>query len=111
MIKKRYASMMAIRAPETVEEFYKKNAKNKLQELSLDIPPEVLSQVFKLKKPYKTSLMSVSTRDKEIIDQIAEERGIARGDVLLAILLHNFPEEVKKLFEKEETNNGKETKE
>jgi hypothetical protein len=110
MITKRYASMMAIRAQETVEEFYKKNAKNKLQELSLDIPPEVLSQVFKLKKPYKTSLMSVSTRDKEIIDQIAEERGIARGDVLLAILINNFPE-VKKLFEKEETNHGKATKE
>jgi hypothetical protein len=110
MITKRYAAMMSIKAPEYIEEFYKKNAKNKLKELFLDIPSEIISLVLKLKKPYKTSLMSVSMQDKEIIDQISKEYGIAKGDALLAILMHNFPEVKDALIKltKEETNNGKE---
>jgi hypothetical protein len=105
MITKRYAAMMAIKAPESVETFYKENAKNKLKGLDLNIPPEIISQVLKLKKPYRTSAMAVSIPDKEIIDKISEEYGIAKGDALLAILLYNFPE-IKNLLKEE--NHGKE---
>jgi hypothetical protein len=109
MITKRYAAMISIKAPEVVEEIYKQKAKGKLKELSLDIPPEMIHLVLKAKKPYKTSSMAISIKDKEVVDQIAEEYGLTKGDALLLILLYNFPELKDLLIKtKEETKNGKE---
>jgi hypothetical protein len=110
MITKRYTAMIGIKAPEIVEQFYKQKAKKKLREMKLDIPSELVLLVLKVKKLYKRGLLNISIEDEKVIDQIAKEYGITKGDALTVILAHNFPEVKDFLIKltKEETNNGKE---
>jgi hypothetical protein len=110
MITRRYTATISIKAPQWIEEFYKEKAKKRIKEMNLDIPPELILSVLKAKKRYKGGLINISMEDAEIINKIAEDYGITKGDALLSVLVYNFPE-AKNLFIEEETNNGKPTKE
>jgi hypothetical protein len=48
--------------------------------------------------------------DEKVLSKVAEDYGIAKGDALMLVLAHNFPEVKDFLLKitKEETNNGKE---
>jgi hypothetical protein len=107
MIPRRYTAMISIKAPEYVEEVYIQKAKRKLKEMKLDIPAEMVLLILKVKKLYKGSLMNIPTEDAEVINKVAKEYGITKGDALMLILAYNFPE-VKNLFIKEVENNEKE---
>jgi hypothetical protein len=107
MITKRYTATISIKAPEWIETFYKEKAKKRIKEMDLNIPPELVLLVLKAKKRYKGGLINISMEDAEIINKLAEEYGITKGDALLSVLVYNFPE-AKNLLIKEETNNGKE---
>jgi hypothetical protein len=109
MITKRYTAMIGIKAPEYIEEIYKQKAKKKLKEMKRDIPSELVLLVLKVKKLYKRGLLNISIEDEEVIDQVAKEYGITKGDALMLVLAHNFPE-VKDFLIKltKEENNGKE---
>jgi hypothetical protein len=111
MIPRRYTASISIKAPEYVEEVYLQKAKKKLKEMNLDIPPELVILVLKVKKLYKGSLMNIPMEDEKVLSKVAEDYGIAKGDALMLVLAHNFPE-VKDFLIKltKEENNGKETK-
>jgi hypothetical protein len=109
MITKRYTATISIKAPEWIEKIYKEKAKKRLKEMKLNIPPELVLLVLKVKKRYKGGLINISMEDAEIVEKVAEEYGITKGEALMLILAYNFPE-VKNLFVKEIESHEEKTK-
>jgi hypothetical protein len=92
MATKNNYSTIGVKAPVSVEEFYKRNLKGRMSELRTDIPLELMVEVNRFQKRYPMIQMGVRKEDMEVINKVADRYGVSKGTALLMLIFHNYPE-------------------
>jgi hypothetical protein len=84
---------IGVKAPASIEEFYKRYLKNRMSELRTDdIPLELLVEVNQFQRKYKMIKINVRKEDVDVINRVANAYGVSKGTALLMIVFYNFSE-------------------
>jgi hypothetical protein len=82
---------IGVKAPASIEEFYKRYLKGRMFELkTVDIPLPLLVEVNQFQRKYKMIKINVRKEDVEVINKVSEIYGVSKGTALLMIVFYNF---------------------